>query len=231
MQSKIDRIKKNIFNKSEEQIIERILTLKQIIKENRSSPIDYHELAINYFLLKNYDKCINSINELIKNYPDYIDINRAIKLKIVCLIFLNDYDLAIKEITKRLEINPQDTLLLSCLAYSLEKKKYYKKAIEIHRKILDIEPEKTSSLNAYGYLLTLYGPKEFLPHAETYIKKALEKDPNNPCYLDSYAVYLNKIGKKELAKKYILKALSIDPQNIEILTHLKEILKEKNLKK
>jgi len=51
MQYNTEKVK-NLFNKSDEQIIERILTLKQILQENRASPVDYHDLAIHYFFLK-----------------------------------------------------------------------------------------------------------------------------------------------------------------------------------
>jgi len=51
MQYNTEKVK-NLFNKSDEQIIERILTLKQILQENRASPVDYHDLAIHYFFSK-----------------------------------------------------------------------------------------------------------------------------------------------------------------------------------
>jgi tetratricopeptide (TPR) repeat protein len=226
MQYNTEKVK-NLFNKSDEQIIERILTLKQILQENRASPVDYHDLAIHYFFLKNYDKTIHTINELLKRFPDYIDLNRALKLKIIAQIYLKQYDAAIKEILNRLKINPQDVILLSCLAHCFEKKNQFQKALQIHRKILDIEPNRASSLNSYAYLLTLYGPKEFLNTAEVYIKRALKINPNNPAYLDTYGVFLNKIGKKDLAKQYLLKALQLDPKNVVIIMHLKDILKEK----
>jgi len=116
---------------------------------------------------------------------------------------------------------------LSCLAHCFEKKNQFQKALQIHRQILDIEPNRASSLNSYAYLLTLYGSKEFLNTAEVYIKRALKINPNNPAYLDTYGVFLNKIGKKDLAKQYLLKALQLDPKNVEIIMHLKDILKEK----
>ncbi len=219
---------KHLFEKNEEKIIERILTLKQIINEKRATPVDYHDLAIHYYLMKNYEKCIQTIENLLKIYPDYIDRDRAIKLKIVCLIYLQKYDNAIKEIQGRLKINPQDTFLLSCLAFSYEKKNDIKKAIEIHRKILNIDPDKTSSLNSYGYLiLTTTQNKNEILLAGKYIKRAIDKKPDNPYYLDSYAMFLNKIGNKQLAKEYITKALKLEPDNIDIIMHLKEILNTK----
>ncbi|GIW23617.1 MAG: hypothetical protein KatS3mg068_2624 [Candidatus Sericytochromatia bacterium] len=226
MKSDMNKLKKSIFNTTEEHIIERILILKQLIEENRASPIDYHDLAIHYFFLKNYDKCIKTIEILLKKYPDYIDLNRTIKLKIIALIYQKKYEQASQEILQRLKIDPQDIILLSCLAYCYEKQNQFQKAINIHRKILNIEPDRAASLNNYAYLITLYGNPEQLKDAKIYIKRALKKQPNNPAYLDTYAVYLNKIGQKELAKQVIIKALKLDPENIDIIMHLKEILKK-----
>ncbi len=224
--AKMEKSKISFLNKDEEFLIQNILFLRQLIKEKKASPEDYHQLGILYYILKNYQKSLKILDELIRNYKDYVDINRVYKLKILCLIHLKRFKEAIHIIRQRLYYNQQDTSLLHILAYCYEKLHNYKEALLIHKKVLDIDPENQTSLNAYGYLLVLHGPQKMLPVAKEYIQKALKKDPNNICYLDSYAVYLNKIGKKDLAKEILLKALAKDPNNSELIFHLKEIEKK-----
>ncbi len=222
-----NNILSRILHKNEKEILERILTLKQIIRDKRSSPLDYHELAIYYYLLKNFDKSLNTINELISKFPDYIDIDRVTKLRIMNLIELKEYKKAIVEIENRLKFNSQDLVLLSFLAYSYEKSGDYKKSLDIHRRILNIEPNRACSLNAYGYLLALFGNSEEQKIAINYIQKALQLKPDHPYYLDSLAIYYYKMGKLEDAKKTILRALQKDPENVEIIMHFRQILEKK----
>lgn len=221
--TKMEKNKISFLNQDEEFLIQNVLFLRQLIKEKKASPEDYHQLGILYYLLKNYNKSLEALDELLQNYKDYVDINRVYKLKILCLIHLKKFNEAINLIRFRLYYNQQDTSLLHILAFCYEKLRNYKEALLVHKKVLDLNPENKTSLNAYGYLLVVYGTPKMLPVAKEYIQKALKKDPTNICYLDSYAVYLNKIGKKDLAKEILLKALAKDPNNPDLIFHLKEI--------
>lgn len=220
----MEKDKITFLDQNEQFLLENILFLRQLIKKNKASPNDYHQLAISYYLLKNYEKSLEITEQIIQKFPDYIDINRVFKLKILCLVQLQKYNEAIEIIKKRLYYNQNDTSLLQVLAYSYEKLNKFKDSILIHKRILEIDPENASSLNSYGYLLTIYGNPSTLSLAGKCIEKALKKKPENPPYLDSYAMYLYKIGKKEKAKEFLLKALQKDPSNPEILLHLKEVL-------
>ena len=49
----------------ERQILERVLSLKQLIREERSGPVDLHELGICYFYLENYERSLETLESLI----------------------------------------------------------------------------------------------------------------------------------------------------------------------
>ncbi|MFN3603620.1 MAG: tetratricopeptide repeat protein [Leptonema sp. (in: bacteria)] len=219
----MEKDKISFLNKNEQFILENVLFLRQLIKQKKASPEDYHQLGISYFLIKNYEKSIDVLDELLNKYPQYIDINKIYKLKILCLLHLKKFKEAINLIQKRLYYNQQDISFLHMLAYAYEKLNQYSEALKIHKKVLNLDPENPTSLNAYGYLLTLYGNPNTLPIAKQCFEKVLKKNPENPYYLDSYAMYLNKVGQKDQAREILLKALQKDPENTEILFHLKEI--------
>ena len=59
------------------------------------------------------------------------------------------------------------------------------------------------------------------------IKKALEKDPENGAYLDSYGWVLFKLGKMDQAEKKIRKALESLDSDAVVSEHLGDILQAK----
>ena len=211
----------------EHAVLERILTLKQIISEGRGGPVEMHELGICYFVLDNFKQASAHLSELFKKYPDYVEIASAYALRIFCLIQERDFDKALRLIKVRLEKVPHDVVLLSLHAHINEKKGKFRKAIEIHKKILEIDPDNINSLNSAGYLMTEHGADDELGEALSFLTRALKRKPNHPAYLDSLGVHLVKKGKKEHARKAFVKALKRAPGNSEILKHLKDLLKVK----
>ena len=76
----------------ERQILERVLSLKQVIREERSGPVDLHELGICYFYLENYDRCLETLESLIDQYSNYVDIGRVQALRIYAMIQLERWE-------------------------------------------------------------------------------------------------------------------------------------------
>ncbi|MDH5657594.1 MAG: tetratricopeptide repeat protein [Spirochaetia bacterium] len=208
----------------EHAVLERILTLKQMIQEERGGPVEFHELGICFFILENYKQANSALEDLLEKYPDYVEIASAYALKIYCLIQERSYEDAVKQIDIRLKKVPHDITLLALRAHIFEKKGKFRKAIDIHKEILEIDPENINSLNSAGFLLVEHGKDNEQEEALSLITKALKKRPDYPAYLDSLGVFLIKKGKKEQARKAFVKALRKAPGNSEILKHLKELL-------
>ena len=211
----------------EHAVLERILTLKQIISEERGGPVELHELGICFFVLENFKQANAYLSELLEKYPDYVEIATAYALKVYCLIQLRDYKEALKQIEFRLSKMPRDVILLSLQSHIYEKKGKYRNAIDIHKKILEIDPDNINSLNSAGFLLTEHGREDEQEAALSLITKALKQNPTYPAYLDSLGVFLLKKGKKDQARKAFVKALRKAPGNSDILKHLKDLLKVK----
>lgn len=208
-------------------ILERIMSLKQFLNES-DEPQDYHELGICYFHIKNYEQSIKYFEELIQSFPDYIDIASVYALQIYAKIQLHDYSDSLLLLDKRLEFYPDDSRLLGMKAHCLLKLGQSEQAMEIHKKILEIEPENVNSLNSLGYLLTQLQDPRLHGEAFGYLKKALEKKPEYPAYLDSLGVLLLHQGNLESARVALERALLGMPENSEILDHLGELLASKN---
>lgn len=220
----------NANQQREHVLLERILILKQIIEEGRGGPVDRHDLAICYYHLENYEKCANQLEQIIKETANYIDISRVYQLLSLTLVRLNQYSEAEKLLKKRLEIESDNVILLNLLAYSYEKLNRPNDAIAVHRRVLGINKDHPNSLNSLGYLLTIHGKPVDLAEAGSHLKAAVKLKPDSPAYLDSLGMYMAKLEHFEAAKKALIKALELDPQNMEIIDHLKEVVQKANKK-
>lgn len=113
---------------------------------------------------------------------------------------------------------------------SMRADNYYKsgktqKAFDLFEEELRNDPENIGVLNNYSYFLSL--EKKDLQKAEKMSRKTIEKEPENPTYLDTYAWVLYQMGDYEQALKYMEKALvflKMKDTNGEIWEHYADIL-------
>ena len=84
----------------------------------------------------------------------------------------------------------------------------YEQSDKAYEAALDYDPENDHVLNNYSYFLSLR--KEKLDLAERMSTKLVERNPEDPTYLDTYAWVLYNLGKYDDAKKYIEKAINFD---------------------
>jgi len=206
-----------------------LVLLEKEIQVNQEDPNLYYHFALACFHTSNFKKCVTVIQDLLKKFPRYIEIDRCNKVLIFSLIQLKDWKAADQELKKRLSISPNDTVYLSFSAHVFEKMHRIQDAISLHRKILNFNSENASSLNNLGYLLLTESEnisKEQLAEAIQYIKKALQLSPKNPAYLDSFGALLSKTGNKDAAIRAIEKALALAPDHTELLNHLSKLQKQ-----
>jgi tetratricopeptide (TPR) repeat protein len=90
-----------------------------------------------------------------------------------------------------------------------------------YSKALDLDPENANALNGLGYILACAGRDG--PRALTCCRKAVDKRPSNPAYLDSLAWAYFKLGFVDEARSQIGKALELAPGEAEIRKHAKTI--------
>ncbi len=116
---------------------------------------------------------------------------------------------------------PEEIRYLYSYAASLERSGNFDSAQVIFKKILLLEPDDAPTLNYLGY--TWADRNENLAEAESMIAKALQKDPDNGAYLDSYGWVLYRRGKLGEAEMQIKKALEKNGQDATIIEHLGDI--------
>jgi len=158
-----------------------------------------------YFGVKAWKKALAAQDKLdkIEGYSAYSAINRY-----RIYMYMQQPKLAIDAIEHYLEEDPTN------LQFLLYRMQLYEaigakaaKLIPMYQQILTLDPYNALVLNNYAYLLT--STKGDLVLAEKMSTKALQIDPNNPTYIDTYAWILHLSGQNELAKIYIRQAISL----------------------
>jgi tetratricopeptide (TPR) repeat protein len=100
--------------------------------------------------------------------------------------------------------------------------KDHQKSDEAYEKVLKIEPGNLLVLNNYAYYLSLRN--ENLERAEQMAKTAVEMEPANSSYLDTYGWVLFKMGKYEEAKTWIEKAIAAGEESAVVLEHYGDVM-------
>ena len=81
----------------------------------------------------------------------------------------------------------------------------YDKALSAYEEALKLAPDNLMILNNYAWTLAISGGD--LKKAEKMSQRTIQKEGNNPTYLDTYAWILHLQGQDTLAMFYISKAL------------------------
>ncbi|WP_339805557.1 tetratricopeptide repeat protein [uncultured Marinobacter sp.] len=89
------------------------------------------------------------------------------------------------------------------------------------RKMLELQPDNPTALNALGYILTVHTDR--LDEALALIEQALALEPENPAILDSMGWALFRLGEVDAAISYLRQAFEKEP-DAEIAAHYGEAL-------
>lgn len=133
---------------------------------------------------------------------------------------LEDWEKSDSLYLKSLELFPNNPITLNNFAYSLIQRdtnlSYAGKLIE---KAIKLRPNDPNLLDTYGWYL--YKIKDYYK-AKEHIEKSIELDSSRPEPFLHLSIILRALGKEEEANKYFEKAVSIDPNNKEVLQEIEK---------
>jgi tetratricopeptide (TPR) repeat protein len=132
------------------------------------------------------------------------------------------YSDAITVFRKALEIDSLDAFTWFELGSSFERNNQIDSAVTVFEKVLKLRPDDPSTLNYLGYMWAEKGIN--LDTAKIFLEKALEKDPENGAFLDSYAWVYYQLGEYDSAQTYIDSALAKINDDPILYHHLGDIL-------
>jgi tetratricopeptide (TPR) repeat protein len=150
---------------------------------------------------------------------------RQISLEADAYLFaeFRQWGMSLEAIQKIHKLSPiQDAELLLLQSNALEALGQSQEAIKILRQCRQLAPSYSTVQNNLGYIMLERGGD--IEEAASLIKSALEQEPNNASYMDSWGWALFKQGQIEEAEKVLRKAAEANPYSPEILKHLGEAL-------
>jgi tetratricopeptide (TPR) repeat protein len=117
---------------------------------------------------------------------------------------------------------PDDLDLQFQLGSLLERAGDSKAAEETFVALLKKEPEHAPSLNYLGYMWAEQGKN--LDQAHEMLVRAVSHEPSNGAYVDSLGWVYFRLGKLELAEKYLTDATRLMPRDATVHEHLGDVL-------
>ena len=118
--------------------------------------------------------------------------------------------------------HPDDVDLQFELGSVYERSQDRKTAEQVFLSILEKTPDHAPSLNYLGYMWAEGG--ENLDRAQEMLIRAVGQEPNNGAYVDSLGWVYYRLGKLELAEKYLTDATKLLPRDATVHEHLGDVL-------
>jgi len=171
-----------------------------------------------YSQQKQYVRALNLLTEELKQYPDQEELlySRALMAD-----RLGKLDIMEADLRKILAKSPDNVEALNALGYSLaDKTTRYAEAETYLLHALRFKPDEAVILDSYGWLKYRMGDNQV---ALNYLQRAYDKQPENEIAAH-LAEVLWVIGKKEEAKKLIIKGLGDAPDDIYLLNFKNKFL-------
>lgn len=135
-----------------------------------------------------------------------------------------DRNRTIETLKEGLKENPLSAELYITIAFEYDKDNKFTEAEAALLKVLEFEANNATALNFLGYMYADRNVK--LDEAEELIDRALEIDSQNYAFIDSKAWVLYRKGKYKEAYKYMQEAYRLNPDDPEIIEHMKAIEKK-----
>lgn len=199
--------------------VESIPLLEKCLDLGNSSEELLSQLVQYDYKSKNYEKlALHSAigNELYPQLPFFYYYHST------ALTRLGEYNQALEIARQGLEVSIFEPLITSQLLKSLGNAAFQLKKNSLtdssYQSAYSIDSFDITLCNNYAYYLATVNKD--LEKAEFMSNRALNRNPDNANYADTYGWVLFKMGKYEAAEQYLNSAVNKDPDNASFLEHL-----------
>jgi tetratricopeptide (TPR) repeat protein len=118
----------------------------------------------------------------------------------------------------RMRTSEDSMIIMYALAAAYERQNKVDQAIELFETILTNQPNNRLALNYLGYMLADRGMR--LEYARELILRALDLDPENGAFIDSYGWVLYKLGDYRAALQVLLQAVRLIDNDPVVFEHV-----------
>ncbi|MEX0661714.1 MAG: tetratricopeptide repeat protein [Balneolaceae bacterium] len=194
---------------SEQDIIDRIQTIKEELTDHPENEELLNDLGVGYFLIGKYEEAISVLRKAVKksnSAQHYFNLGNAYSEN-------NNQQLAIDSYLQALDIDPNHIGSLNNLADEYEHSGDTDKAHELFHYLTNLQPaDPLSHFNLGNFFLR---QNQHIEAAKCY-EAAIEKDENfiDAYYNISWILFKAKAYKHGI--EYIEKGLTIDPSHVDL---------------
>jgi tetratricopeptide (TPR) repeat protein len=192
--------------------------LEKGLKISQDQPCLYSLLGLALMNLNRLDEAESALQHLVELYPSappaYMQLAQV-------QIRKEDWSKAKATLKKASELAPRDYRVRMSVAELHWRMDEPSEAEALMREALKVQPNDPMLLNNLGYFLLEQNKN--LPEALAMIEKAVKASPENAAFLDSLGWVYFKLGKLDLAEKYVRESLNLRPKAAEVVEHLGDI--------
>ncbi len=139
---------------------------------------------------------------------------------------MKNYSGAITSYRKAIALDSADIFAWFELGSALERNREIDRATKAFKKVLQLRPGDPATLNYLGYMWAEQGKN--LDTAKVFLEQALQKEPQNGAFLDSYAWIFYQMGDYDSAFVYLQKATERIFDDPELFHHMGDVMVKRN---
>ncbi|MCL2878637.1 MAG: tetratricopeptide repeat protein [Treponema sp.] len=178
-------------------------------------------LGLCYTKLAKYDDALLYLEQVVTAEDDLLRIYQC-RMTLAYIYVLTRRSKMAEFELKRLQISGfESAMLYNTLAYAAWSQKHYKNSVQMYEKALELDEENTTAMNGLGYVLS--DADIDVMRGLRLCRKAVDKKPENPAYLDSLGWAYFKSGELLEARTWLRRALDLAPQEKEIKNHFRVV--------
>ncbi|MFA6506935.1 MAG: tetratricopeptide repeat protein [Treponemataceae bacterium] len=181
-------------------------------------------LGLSYTKLERYDDALLYLEQVVTSGPDAL---RAYQCRLALAYVYSVTErsrLAEFELKQLIDTGYESPQIYATLGFAAWMQKRVDPAVDFYKKALNLDGENANALNGLGFVLT--DSDKDVRKGLNLCKKAVEKKPQNPAYLDSLGWAHFKNGNLPEARTWLRRALDLAPRQSEIVSHMQIVIGE-----
>lgn len=191
---------------------------ERLVKAHPGDPRGYINLALNAFDNDKPEDVIDILGSLSDTFHE----NFSIQYILGMAYYLSENDsLALVYLNRSVELNETATQAWHAIAVMEDKNRNFSRSDKIYLNLIDQDSLDAQAYNNYAYSLVERNIN--FDKAMKFARKALDLDPDNAAYLDTYGWIQYKRGNLKIALEYIERSAELNDKNEVILEHLGDV--------
>ncbi|MDR1948199.1 MAG: tetratricopeptide repeat protein [Spirochaetaceae bacterium] len=201
--------------------------LLQVKSENfsaeKNTELAYY-LGLCYTKLERYDDALLYLEQVVTAASNPLRVYQCRMTLAYIYVATKRSKMAEFELNQLIKNGIESAQIFTTLAYAAWAQKKYRQAVDLYEKALDLDENNATALNGIGFILV--DTNMDIRRGMQYCRKAVDRNPHNPAYLDSLGWAFFKTGEIPEARIWLRRALDISPQEREIRNHMRIVIGE-----